>query len=184
MITQEILKELIHYDKNNGIFTWLKRDFRYFKTKRAHSTWNSRFAGKDAGTVCNDGYISIIVLNRPHKAHRLAFLYMTGNLPLKHVDHINQNKVDNRWENLRPVSPQVNSKNMPIRSDNKSGIVGVCWNKSRNKWSTEIFCGGKKYFLGYFTNIKDAEHVRKSAEIAHGFHENHGTTKICELISC
>lgn len=51
-----------------------------------------------------------------------------------------------------------------IQSNNKSGVRGVCWDKSRNKWKAEIKFKGKKIYLGRFENKKDAIAARKEAE--------------------
>lgn len=47
---------------------------------------------------------------------------------------------------------------------NKSGVVGVCWDKSRGKWKADIRFKNKKYNLGRFENFEDAVEARKEAE--------------------
>ena len=91
-ITQEELKQLIHYDPNTGIFTWKPR-----QDKR----WDARFANKTAGTRHRDGYIAIKIREKVWLAHRLAWFYMTGAWPESFIGHINDDKTDNRWENLK-----------------------------------------------------------------------------------
>jgi hypothetical protein len=77
-------------------------------------------------------------------AHRIAFFLMTGRWP-KYVDHINGDKTDNRWCNLREATMAQNKANESLRSSNKSGLKGVSWHKAAGKWEAH----GTKY-LGLY----------------------------------
>ena len=89
-LTQERLKELMYYDPETGIFTW--------KVKRARNA----SAANIAGTKDKDGYIIIHIDKKAHKSHRLAWLYMEGYLPYGiDIDHKDQDKQNNKWDNLR-----------------------------------------------------------------------------------
>ena len=161
-VTQERLKEVLSYDPDTGIFTWLV-DSR-----------NGCKAGDIAGCTEGHGYIAIGVNRIIYKAHRIAFLYMTGAFPKDHVDHINGIKDDNRWLNLRDVTPADNQKNAKKRIDNTSGVTGVYWDKKRNKLKVQIRAGGEQLHLGSFDDFFEACCIRKSAEVRYGYHENHG----------
>jgi len=161
MITQERLKELFYYSPETGLITRIKK------------TSNRVSVGDIAGCVDSKGYVSIGVYGKTFRAHRLAFMYMTGSWP-NHVDHINGIKADNRWDNLRSVTNKENHKNMPKQKSNTSGVTGVCWSKSINKWVSRIYDGGSAINIGVFDNIFDAVAARKSAEIALNYHKNHG----------
>lgn len=144
MLTQSRLKELLEYNPSTGIFTWT---FAPCVKKK----------GQVAGNDQERGYIRISVDNQKYRAHRLAFLYMTGEFPLEHVDHINHNKGDNRWANLREVSNSENMQNvLSARSEGSSGHLGVSFNKEKQKFVAVITLNGIKHNLGYF----------KSADIA------------------
>ncbi len=149
-LSQKILREWLHYNPDTGIFTW--------KVKRA---WNAQ-AGSVAGTIHQEGYVligmTINSVERKYLAHRLAFLYMTGEMP-EFVDHINRNPADNRWENLRPATKSENGGNANRRVDNTSGYTGVSWLKVNNKWVVQINHKRKKYYLGLF----DCEHIAARA---------------------
>ena len=153
MITQERLKELLHYCPDTGIFTYLKE-------------------GKIAGHNDSRGYITIRIGAAQLKAHRLAFLYITGSCPSQGTDHIDHNKKNNRWDNLREVSHAINQKNKGIAKNNTSGVNGVCW--KGNRWEAYIGDSGKYVYLGRFKNKEDAAAARKKADIDYGYHENHG----------
>lgn len=80
------------------------------------------------------------------------------------TDHINRNKLDNRRSNLRTVTKSLNEHNKGIRTRNRSGVNGVCWNKSRNKWQVEIMVNRKHLFLGYYSTLEEASKARSKGE--------------------
>lgn len=80
------------------------------------------------------------------------------------IDHISRDKLDNRKSNLRICTKQQNNINKGIISKNTSGTTGVIWDKSRNKWRSQIKLNGKNRILGRFNNIEDAIKSRLEAE--------------------
>ena len=81
------------------------------------------------------------------------------------VDHINHDKLDNRKDNLRICTQQENSMNKSKHINNTSGVVGVHWNKERNKWRATIMVNYRQIHIGYYDNIEDAIEARIDAEI-------------------
>ena len=160
MITQERIKKLLSYDPDYGVFTRLTSAGGFVK-------------GTKAGSNHNAGYLRIGIDGREYLCHRLAWLYVTGELP-KQIDHINHIRTDNRWCNLRSVDSQENHKNTSIRKDNKSGAIGVHWNKEKKRWGSQININKKTVHIGYFADKFEAICARKSEEFKCGFHENHG----------
>lgn len=178
MISQELLKELLNYNPETGVFTWLARGDKYFQSPLAAKSWNNRFAGKEAGTSHSNStsrtrYVSITLFQKQYRAHRLAWLYVYGESPRYKIDHINGDGADNRIANLRDVTDSVSAKNMPMLKRNKSGVTGIHWCKITEKWCAMIHSGKTKN-LGYFSDKFEAICARKSAEARLGFHENHG----------
>jgi hypothetical protein len=100
---------------------------------------------------------------------------MTGEDPgvEKEVDHINGNRGDNSWNNLRIVSRKENGKNMQRKKNNSSGVTGVSWASDRRKWASYIMVNRKKINIGHFTELSEAIAARKYAEKLYGFHVNH-----------
>jgi hypothetical protein len=99
------------------------------------------------------------MLRHLHRAHRLAFLYMTGEDVGVDVDHINGCRSDNRWANLRPASKALNSQNVRLprkTAGRTSKFLGVHWSKCHGKWQARIQIDGKKKHLGVFDNEEDA----------------------------
>lgn len=72
------------------------------------------------------------------------------------VDHINGNKLDNRLKNLRLCTKAENHRNRGLQKSNTSGYKGVHWHKKTKKWLVRIAFNGKRYHLGYFTDIRKA----------------------------
>ncbi len=165
MITQKQIKELIHYDKDSGVFTW-KVDRQNIAKK-----------GMVAGSSASDNYLVLTLFNKQYKAHRIAWMYEYGHFPKDNIDHINGNKKDNRIINLRDVTSLINHKNMSIDKRNKSGKTGVTWHKLSKKWIANISVDKRLVHLGYFENIEDAIKVRQEAENKYSFHMNHGRDK-------
>lgn len=95
------------------------------------------------------------------KMHRL----LMGFPPDLDIDHINQNKLDNRKDNLRVATKQQNLFNHGIQRNNISGVKGVRWNKKNRKWVAYISFNGEQKYLGSFNNIEEAHLVRKEKEI-------------------
>lgn len=145
MITQDDLFKVLRYEPETGLFFW--------KLSRRR---NVRKAGDVAGLPRKKGYSQIWIDNKPHACHRLAFLYMKGRWPLV-VDHIDGDKTNNRWENLRECSGStLNNANMRRPSRNTSGIKGVSWSSANGKWYASIMRNGRSYNLGYHDRIEDA----------------------------
>ena len=94
-LTVDLLNHLFEYDKETGNLIWKiqKRGTR---------------KGSIAGTTNSEGYRVITVNYKAYKAHRLVYLMHKGYLP-RTLDHINNNRSDNRIENLRAVSAGQNS---------------------------------------------------------------------------
>lgn len=162
MLTQARAHELFDYDPDSGMF---KRLIRV----------SNAMPGAPAGTVHKaTGYIQIPADGRKYLAHRVAFLMVNGSFPENEVDHINGDRADNRWINLREVTRTQNSRNHALDARNKSGVYGVCWRETHCKWEAVISAGSKRMRLGMHDDFFEAVCARKSAEIKHQFHDNHG----------
>ena len=114
------------------------------------------------------GYTLVYVDKKYYTAHRLAFILMGHPLPTQ-VDHINGDKSDNRWCNLRPSTHATNQFNKGKQARNKSGYKGVTWDKNAKKWKSQIGIDGRVIFLGYFDCPKAAhESYKVGAKKYHG----------------
>lgn len=169
------LWKILDYDPQTGLFFWKYKDPSSFKTPRAASTWNSRFANKPALSADSGlGYKIGRVEYATFLAHRVAWKMMTGEEPMQ-IDHINGIRSDNRFCNLRNVSPSENRKNMRLSKLNTSGINGVA-QMPNGRWHAKINIGGQCIWLGAYDSIELATAARVGAERVAGFHPNHGRT--------
>ncbi|MGP9791186.1 HNH endonuclease [Roseinatronobacter sp. NSM] len=156
-LTAETLRLLLQYDPSTGLFTW--RNPRARNVKR----------GDIAGSLTDRGYIKISVLGKRYCAHRLAFLWMTGQEPQDQVDHINGIRSDNRWENLRPATASQNQRNRGIQRNNTSGYPGVTYDKARKQYAAQIKTGGRLRKIGRFSTARKAHEARESlAKVLYG----------------
>jgi hypothetical protein len=159
-LTQERLRELLHYDPETGVFTALKDRF-------------GLKAGSVAGTKHNNGYTQLDIDGRRYLTHRLAWFWTYGEWP-KQIDHINRVRNDNRIANLRSVTQAVNALNGSIRSTNTSGAVGVSVRYNADgtpRWRAYINFNYRQHFIGQFKSKEGAILVRavalKGIEKAH-----------------
>ena len=160
MITQKILHDLFEYDGKNLI--WKVAPNNRIKI------------GDVAGSIGAGGYRRTNVSGTHYRMHRLIWMHVYGEFPENEIDHIDGNPLNNRIENLRDVRHLINMQNQKLRGSNSSGITGVYWRRDNKKWHVRIKIDYKYIHLCYADNLLDAACARKSAEIEHGFHENHG----------
>ncbi len=164
----------LRYDRKRGKLFWKLRNISWFKTSRSWKIWNTKYAGKEAGTVHSHGYWSFSLLGKVYKRSRVVWYFENGCLPEKFIDHIDGKILDDRYKNLRHVSHQENMKNKKIPSQNTSGVMGVRWKSQMNKWNAFISPNNRQIHLGYFDKKEEAIKARKEAETRYGFHKNHG----------
>jgi hypothetical protein len=137
MLNQILLKKLLSYDENTGIFTW------------KNPIHGAVVSGKIAGYIRKDGYCQIQIDSKLYLAHRLAWLYVYGKFPNNQIDHISGARNDNRIINLREATNKQNSQNIKNANiNNTHGYLGVSCNKYN--YQAKIGTDGKTKHLGYF----------------------------------
>ena len=160
--TQKRLKELFNYNIKSGFVTRIK------------SASNNAQKGSVLNTRNNKGYISVRVDYVTYSLHRLIFIYMGHGIELKYVDHINHNKLDNSWSNLRLTCAKGNGRNQSKSKSNSSGFTGVCWHKASRKWDVSARINGKLIHFGLYNCFIDAISERIRVNNTFDFHINHG----------
>lgn len=153
-LTLERLKARLIYNPETGIFVW---------TETFSGTCRQGWPAGRMGTGKSANYLRITVDGREYRAHRLAWLWMTGEWPISQIDHINGRGDDNRWSNLRSATQSQNKANSPVYRNSKSGIKGISWNASSRKWNASIQVNKKLIHLGRFADINDAAKAYKLA---------------------
>ena len=134
-LTQTRLKELLHYDPDIGIWTWIKVN----KHNKEHD-------GKPAGNRRADGYLRIRIGGHLFYASRLACLYMTGKFPEEEMDHEDRDPGNDKWTNLREATSSQNKFNRGM-----NGLRGVYCTGS--KWWAMV---GRSNYLGTFDTLEQA----------------------------
>lgn len=144
-LTQSLLKSLMAYDKDTGVFTWMVN-------RQGHAK-----AGSLAGTISTStGYLDLFIAGRRYGAHRVAWLYEHGKFPEGEIDHINGIRDDNRIENLRDVSTGVNRQNQrKAHKGSRTGVLGV--RPNGRGFEASIQTDGKQITLGTYPTIAMAE---------------------------
>jgi len=140
----EDVKKQVWYDKQTGVF---RARIGY----RHHKVW------RIVGNKETKGYLQIKIGERLYMAHRLAWLYATGQDPIFYgmqVDHIDNNKTNNSFTNLRLVTNKQNCENRTLNSRNKTGHRGVY--QKGNCFTAQICHNYKRIYLGVFINLEDA----------------------------
>lgn len=145
-ISQEYLRERVTYDPLTGLFAYNERPQSHFRSSRACNAWNARFAGALTGTKDSRGHIQIKLDGKRHLAHRMAFLYMDGAIP-DEVDHIDRNKTNNAWSNLRSADRSQNAANRQARG----AYVTSSW-----RFRAQICVNYKISHLGTFDTESEA----------------------------
>lgn len=163
--TQHNLKKICHYDPDTGVFRRIKKH-----------TWRGNLIDCDhvINTPSLYGYYQINIFGRPYAVHRLIFLYMTGKFPDADVDHINGDRIDNRWVNLRQVTRRENMMNVGVRSNSTTRVTGVSKRSDTGKYQVYVDVLGVRQSLGCYKTLKEAREVSRNARTAHNFHPNHG----------
>ena len=145
---------------SDGILYWKEqRPITHFLSIERMKQWRSKFAGKPAGTIGLSGYNVVKVFGKLHRVHRVIWEMHYGQIPNGfQIDHINGVRNDNRIENLRLATPSQNNFNMKTPKHNTSGIKGVSWSRSTNKWKAQIKASGHNVrHIGYYNTREEAK---------------------------
>jgi len=150
MLTQAKLKELISYNQETGDMKW--KNISHNRVKPYTK----------AGHMDRTGYARLSIEGKKYMVHRLAWLYVYGSFPENAIDHINRDRNDNRFSNLRLATVKQNNENISLRSHNTSGYRGVTWHKAAKKWMASVTHNKKQIYLGLFDNLDDAANSAKN----------------------
>lgn len=132
------LKEVLSYDPKTGHFTWIQ----------------GRCAGLRAGYIRPNMYVQLKFKKKTYLAHRIAWLYMTGSMSKFDIDHIDHDKTNNIFTNLREVT----------RSENCQNVKRKGTRKKNNGYDARIMVGGKSTYLGYFPTEEEAREAYLNAK--------------------
>ena len=153
----ELLKKLLSYSPETGKLYWRPRDET---TSPRPFSFNTRHAHTEAGCLNDKGYVLVSIKENRMRAHRVIYAMMTGSWP-EEVDHINGNRADNRWGNLRSVSHKTNRANTYGWSKKTSSrFIGVCRQPDCDRWKAQVSINGKAKHIGLFQTEVEAAKAR------------------------
>ena len=136
--------DLLRYEPETGKLFWKV------------STSNRAKVGNEAGTIAKVGYRYLSIDGHRVLAHRLIFFMQNGVWPTQSIDHMDNDRLNNRWSNLRECSRTVNAENKRFaQSNNALGVLGV--SPSRGKFKAQIQVAGKNQFIGRYDSIEEAQ---------------------------
>jgi hypothetical protein len=159
-VTAEWVRSILSYDPETGALRWRTDGWG----ERPHKV------GQRAERKGAHGYLRIGVLGHQLSAHRMAWLYVYGELPSGQIDHINGDKTDNRIANLRDATPRVNSENKrSAYRNNRAGLLGVTLDPG-GRYMARIFVGGERRFLGMHDTpeMAHAAYIKAKRELHQG----------------
>lgn len=154
---REELAKYISYDPETGVFT------RLLASSHAKP-------GPIDNRINVKGYLEFWILGKLVRAHRLAFYIMTGKWPNHQIDHIDGDKTNNRWSNLRDVTNRTNCENKKTKNNNNtSGFLGVSARKGG--FEARIGVGGKLMYLGVYATgeLAHAAYLEAKAKYHKGY---------------
>ena len=121
----------------------VERKFRGKYWREVKNTDNSRA-----------GYNQVNINGKLWRRHRLVVAAFNPAFDINNtehfIDHIDGNKINNAFSNLRVVTNQGNQFNNHVAK-------GYYWNKAAGKWHAQIMINYKTKYLGLFDTEEDAE---------------------------
>lgn len=160
----EEIARLFTYDRETGVLYWKARTNITIKHKYV--------AGYSTD---KDGYRRVRIGKKLYQEHRIIMLLCFGHIPENaEIDHINHMRDDNRLSNLRFVTTPENCRNRSVSSKSTTGVTGVYFKKSLNKFTVQITVNYQLHYLGLYNTLEEAAAARAEANLKFNFHANHG----------
>lgn len=169
----------------NGLFYikeyklyWKPRPVRGGLLGRTDNTWNTRFADTLAGTIVKENkvdYLRVYFNGKQHYAHRIIWCMLVSEVVPDIIDHLDGDGLNNNPANLRGSTHTTNMRNQSMNIRNTSGVAGVHWSASRERWVAAGWQLGATVPLGRYLDKQDAiaARLKWESEVG-GFTERHG----------
>lgn len=171
----EVIRQLLRYEPETGKLFWRSRPVEMFADGEKQSqhqncaAWNAKHVGKEALIAISDGYRKGIIFGMRIRAHRAIWAIMTDEWPTRgmDIDHIDGNRANNAWLNLRPATRSQNNMNAGVRADNRSGFKGVGFHVASGLWYARVTVSRRVISLGYHKSFEAAVAARIEGEKRH-----------------
>ena len=154
VLTPEQIREWFHYEPDTGSLYRIVAGKRLLCTK-----------------MDTKGYVAVYIGNRRFTAHRVAWAFMTGKWPRKGLDHIDGNRANNCWSNLREATPSQNMCNSATKRKvhNLPRGVMLVTNQKTPSFLARIQSNRRNINLGVYPTPEEASEVYQLAsEMLHG----------------
>lgn len=139
-LTKEIIEKYFRYDRSSGKIFWNLREGN-------PGGFNTRWAGKEIDAIDARGYITFKFNCKEFKgtlkAHQIVFFLETGEW-LDVIDHKDQNRSNNFYQNLRRSDKMRNALNQKVRSTNTTGHSNI--SMQNGKFVVQKSIAGTRYF--------------------------------------
>lgn len=165
-MTAERLHTLFVYVEETGELVWRPRGIEMFKSHRSYKTWNTRFSGRSAGHITDDGYVRVTVCGTFQQVHRIVWIMHCGPIPAdKEIDHVNGVRNNNRRANLRLCRRSQNNINTRVMTTNPHKVRGVYALPSG--YRARIRARGRQIYLGVYPTVGLAAVSYAKASLQH-----------------
>jgi len=162
-VNAEELRGIVTYDPETGFFGWVNA--RHMKKSSD---------GRGIGSMNANGYRYLSIRGKRYLCHRLAWLFVNGEIDNREIDHINGARSDNRICNLRLATSSENKQNIrKARKGSETGVLGVrVASNTDGRFTAQITVNGKNCHLGNFGTIEEASDAYLKAKAhMHPFQE-------------
>lgn len=141
MPSQEYLRSIFDYH-SDGYFI------------RKVSRGRQKAGAKVKGKLEEHGYIRMLLNYDLFLIHRLIWKWHYGTEP-EYIDHINNDRTDNRIENMQEYDKKSNARKQLTPTNNTSGFIGAA-PYCKGGFVSYICVDSKKITIGYFNELKSA----------------------------
>jgi len=147
-MTEAEAQELCRQIKDHLVY---EDGYLYWKSGK-----QGRKKDKVIGAPNNTGYLQLCFSGKKYLNHRIVFLMHHGYMP-EYVDHIDNNRNNNRIENLREATRSQNQWNRRVNKNSSTGVKNVYWNPQLKKYFAQLNVNKKSIYLGVFKELEDAK---------------------------
>jgi hypothetical protein len=166
-LTHEMLKTLLSYDTDTGIFVWKERPLIMYKSQRECTRFNNQYAGKVATTLSKRGFYQIHIFMKSYKAITLAWFYAHGKWPKSCLDNIDSDKLNLKIKNIREATKtDIQQSRYKPDAKNKTGLIGVVPVKylGETRYKARININRKTFYLGMYKTPEEAHEAYVNAK--------------------
>lgn len=146
----EQVRHWFDYDPDTGELTWKNP-----RSRRCQP-------GQKAGSVSNDGYLVVGLAGKPRLVHKVVWYYVTGHwpeYPEEVIDHIDRNRLNNKWSNLRIGTVTENAQNRSTNKNSSTGCKGVSFDNKTGTYYVQKQRNNVRVTRSGFKTLEEARKI-------------------------